>query len=284
MATQNLVWFITGANAGFGLLLTELALSHGHTVVATARSFSKFPDSLKSNPKADLVEVEISGPGSAINAVVAGAIQRHGQIDVLVNNAGFGHLGAVEEVSEAEARYQFDVNFFGLLNFTKAVIPYMREQKSGIIVQVSSGAGLWAGVGGPIYVASKHAVEGLAEGLANEVKPLGIRVHLVEPGIFRTDFLKAASQGKQLGEKKEGYLDNGSIMGGLHQSQPGDPKKAVQRMFEMVTGTGMGQGKEWDLRVPLGSDVYGMRDQKIKSLTETAEKMKDISLSTDFAS
>lgn len=283
MATPKLVWIITGANAGFGLLLTELALSHGHTVVATARTLSKFPESLKSNPNADLVEVEIAGPSSAINAIVTNAKEKYGRIDVLVNNAGFGHLGAVEEVTEEEARYQFDVNFFGLLNFTKAAIPYMREQKSGTIVQVSSGAGLWAGVGGPVYVASKHAVEGLAEGLANEITPLGIRVHLVEPGIFRTDFLKEASKGKQFGKKKEGYLDIGAIMGQLHQNQPGDPQKAVQRMYELVTGTGMAKGKEGDLRVPLGSDVYGMLQQKIKSLTETAEKMKEIAVSTDLA-
>ena len=140
MASTKLVWFITGANSGFGLLLTQLLLSHGHTVIATARSASKFPQSLKDDPKADLVEIEIAGPASAITAAVDAAVARHGRIDVLVNNAGFGLIGTLKEVTEADARYQFNVNFFGLLNFTKAVLPHMRAQNSGVIVHMSSSA------------------------------------------------------------------------------------------------------------------------------------------------
>jgi NAD(P)-dependent dehydrogenase (short-subunit alcohol dehydrogenase family) len=282
MASTKPVWFITGANSGFGLLLTQLLLSHGHTVIATARSASKFPQSLKDDPKVDLVEIEIAGPASAINATVDAAVAKHGRIDVLVNNAGFGLIGALEEVTEADARYQFDVNFFGLLNFTKAVLPHMRAQNSGVIVQMSSGAGIWAGQGAPVYAACKFAVEGLAEGLANEVKPFGIRVHLIEPGIFRTNFLGQVAQGKQVGQKMEGYLDIGGILGGMHRKQPGDPEKGVQRVFEVVMGTNMGERMEWDLRVPLGSDCFGMFDAKIKSLSATLEKMKNITLSTDF--
>ncbi len=282
MASQKLIWLITGVNSGFGLLLAELALAQGHTVIGTARASSKFPQSLKSSPNAELVEVEIAGPGSKITTVVDEAVARYGRLDVLVNNAGFALLGAVEEISEADARYQFDVNFFGLLNFTKAVLPHMRARKAGTIIQVSSGAGLWAGQGGPLYAASKFAVEGLSESLAAEVKPFGIRVHLVEPGIFRTNFLAQVAEGKQTTEKKEGYLDIAGIMKGMHGNQPGDPTKGVQRLFELVTGTGLCAGLQNDLRVPLGSDAHGMLEMKIESFKTTAEKMKSIAQSTDF--
>jgi NAD(P)-dependent dehydrogenase (short-subunit alcohol dehydrogenase family) len=282
MAAQNSVWFITGANSGFGLLLSLLALSHGHTVIATARNASKFPQSLKDAPNAHLLEIEVTAPAAVITSAVDAVVAKHGRIDVLVNNAGFGHMGAVEEVTEQDARYQFDVNFFGLFNFTKAVLPYMRKQNSGVIVQVSSAIGVLAGQGAPIYAASKFAVEGLSEGLANEVKPFGIRVHIVEPGIFRTEFLGQAASGKQVGEKKDGYLDIGSILGGMHGKQPGDPDKGVQRIFEIVTGTGLGAGKEWELRVPLGTDSLAMCQAKVDSLNKSLEKMEEIARSTDF--
>jgi NAD(P)-dependent dehydrogenase (short-subunit alcohol dehydrogenase family) len=281
--TKHPVWLITGANSGFGLLLSLLVLSHGHTVIATARDASKFPQSLRDSPNAELIEIEIAAPASTISSTINAAVAKHGRIDVLVNNAGFGHMGALEEVAEKDARYQFDVNFFGLFNFTKAVLPHMRTQKSGVIVQISSGAGILAGQGGPIYAASKFAVEGLSEGLANEVKAFGIRVHLIEPGIFRTEFLGQVAKGAQVGQKKEGYLDIGSILGNMHGKQPGDPEKGVQRIFEVVTGTGMGAGREWDLRVPLGTDSFGMCETKLKSLSDTLDKMKKIAQSTDFA-
>ncbi|KAI8716192.1 hypothetical protein NCS52_00912300 [Fusarium sp. LHS14.1] len=282
MSSKNLVWFITGANSGFGLLLSQLALSKGHTVVATARSLSKFPQSLRDSPNADLIQVEVTSSSTEIEAVINSAVSKHGRIDVLVNNAGFGHMGAVEEVTEKEVRYQFDVNFFGLFNFTKAVIPHMRAQGSGVILQISSGVGILAGQGAPIYAASKFAVEGLSESMYEELKPLGIRVHIIEPGIFRTDFLKATSEGKNVSTNREGYLDIGGLLKGMHGNQPGDPQKGVERIYEVVTGTGMAVGLEDLLRVPLGSDCHGMLQAKIQMLSETAEKTKGISSSADF--
>ncbi|RSL46523.1 hypothetical protein CEP54_013808 [Fusarium duplospermum] len=282
MSSKNLVWFITGANSGFGLLLSQLALSKGDTVVATARSLSKFPQSLHDSPNADLIEVQMTTSFAEIENTINSVISKHGRIDVLVNNAGFSHIGAVEEVTEKEARYQFDVNFFGLFNFTKAVIPHMRTQGSGVILQISSGTGILAAQGAPLYAASKFAVEGLSESMNQELKPLGIRVHIIEPGIFRTDFLKPSAEGKNVSSNMEGYPDMGSILKGMHGNQPGDPRKGVERIYEVVTGTGMAVGLEDQLRVPLGSDCHGMLQAKIQMLSETAEKTKAISSSTDF--
>ncbi|OAQ70056.1 short chain oxidoreductase protein [Pochonia chlamydosporia 170] len=282
MPSKTLTWFITGANSGFGLLLSRLALSQGHTVIATARSTSKFPPDLAQNPNSHLLELQITSPGEEIAKILNDILTKHNQIDVLVNNAGFAHLGAVEELSEAEARYQFDVNFFGLLNVTKAIIPHMRARKSGVIVQISSGAGVLAGQGGPIYSASKFAVEGLSEAMAVELQSFGIRVHLVEPGIFRTEFLGPVSRGQNISKKVEGYFDIGGVLTGMNGQQPGDPVRGVQRIFDVVTGTGMGRGLEGELRILLGGDVFGMVERKRDMLSGTLEVMKEVAFSTDF--
>ena len=278
MASQQLVWFITGANSGFGLSLAQRVLAHGHIVVATARSLSRFPQALRDQPNVELIEVRIAGPASAITAAIDGAVVRHGRIDVLVNNAGLDILGVLEEETIEQAHYLFDVNFFGLLNFIKAAIPYMRLQNSGVIAQIGSTGGIWVGEGGPLQFTSKFAVERLSEGLANEVKSLGIRVYIFEPGIFRARFLGAVAEGKSLGEKKEGYIDIGSVMQSVHVSQQGDPEEGAQRIYEVVTGTGIGKGMEQELRVPLGLDAMSMVQMK----TEPAGRMREMALSTDF--
>ncbi|KAK1242426.1 hypothetical protein MKX07_000412 [Trichoderma sp. CBMAI-0711] len=277
-----LVWFITGANTGFGLMLADLALSKGDTVIATARSLSKFPEYLTKKPNADLVETEVTASAASIARLVGAAVEKHGRIDILVNNAGFGHFGSVEEVSEEESRYQFDVNFFGLLNFTRAVIPHMRKQGCGVIVQLSSGVGILGPQGAPIYTASKFAVEGLSEAMTHELKPFGIRVHVVEPGVFRTDFLKSIAHGQNVSRHMEGYANMGTLLSTLHEKQPGNPEAGVQRIYEIATGTGMATGLEDQLRFPLGSDCYSMLEAKISMLKETAEKAKSIALSTDY--
>ncbi|KAK7219713.1 hypothetical protein V2G26_007716 [Clonostachys chloroleuca] len=276
-----LIWFITGGNSGFGLLLAQHALAKGDTVIATARSVAKFPKALQTS-SAVLVQIEMTASEAEISSIIDNTVEKHGRIDVLVNNAGFGHMGAVEEISSQEVRYQFDVNFFGLYNFTRAVIPHMRKQGSGVIVQLSSGAGLLGGPGGAVYCASKFAVEGLTESMALELQPFGIRVHLVEPGIFRTDFLKPAAEGRNLGQKKEGYVDIGSAMGAIHGSQPGNPQLGVERIYELVTGTGMAAGLQDQLRMPMGSDCYGMLKKKVAMLSESIEKFEKITASTDY--
>lgn len=282
MASSQRVWFITGGNSGFGLLLARLALSRGDTVIATARDVAKFPEDLRQSAKADLVEAQMTAPGTDIAKIIDSAVSRHGRIDVLVNNAGFGQMGAVEEVTEEEARYQFDVNFFGVLNFSRSVIPHMRSRGSGTIVQISSGVGLLGSPGAPVYSASKQAVEGLSEAMAGELEPFGIRVHIVEPGVFRTDFLGAISRGANVSRPKEGYVDIGGMLSGMHGSQPGNPELGVLRIYELVTGQGVAGGLGSQLRVPLGSDAMGMLGVKLGMLTETQAKLGEVARSTDF--
>lgn len=241
MSASKQVWLITGTNVGFGLELSQLALSHGHTVVATARNPSKYRQALK-DAGADLVSIDMTAPESDMKALVDGIVSKHGRIDVLINNAGYIEAGAVEEVSRAASNRQLNVNLFGTLKFIRGVLPHMRRQRSGVIVNLSSLASMIGGMGYGMYSASKFALEGMSDALADEVRPFGICVHVIEPGYFRTNFLGSFGEGRI--SKIDGYAGMDQILGGLHDKQPGDPKKGMLRLYEVVTGTGMGTGKE----------------------------------------
>lgn len=283
MATTSdasLTWLITGANSGFGLQLAILAARAGHKIIATTRPSAKVPKELN-EAGVYVIKTEITAPATEIAQLVNSLIQRFGHIDVLVNNAGFAQLGSIEEVSDLEARYQFDVNVFGLLNFTRAILPHMRERRSGTIVQFSSIAGLEGGIGYGIYSAAKFAVEGICETLALELKPFNIRVHAIEPGFFRTNFLKSQSGGQYVSRAINGYTSYKEITK-ANGAQPGDPVKAARRIFEVVNGTGMGQGLEWELRIPLGPDALQIAQSKMSSLQKTVERTNLVAGSTDF--
>src|ERR1700759_2111894 len=183
------VWFITGASTGFGRLLAEEVLKAGGKVIATARNLDKVAVLEKQYPQtAKALALDVTNTGQ-IESVVTEAIAKFGRVDVLVNNAGYGVAGAIEEVSEAEFMPMFETNVFGLLQVTRAFLPHLRKQRSGHILNLSSIGGLVASPGMGFYNATKFAVEGISEALAAEVAPLGIRVTIVEPGPFRTDFL-----------------------------------------------------------------------------------------------
>src|SRR5215470_2204669 len=189
----ELVWFITGASRGFGLEIARQALEQGDAVVATARDPRGVEKNLPSAGASLLaVALDVTDEQEAQSAV-ARAVERFGRIDVLVNNAGRGLLGAVEEACAAEVQAVFDANVFGLLTVTRAVLPVMRRQRSGRVLNMSSVGGFSSSAGWGIYCSTKFAVEGLSEALAQELKPLGIFVTSVEPGYFRTDFLDATS-------------------------------------------------------------------------------------------
>jgi NADP-dependent 3-hydroxy acid dehydrogenase YdfG len=189
--TQSIqrVWFITGASTGFGRILAEEVLRTGGKVIATARKLDKVADLEAKYPKAAKVLALDVTDARQVDSVVTQAFALFGQVDVLVNNAGYGVAGAIEEVSEAEFMPMFETNVFGLLKVTRAFLPYLRKQRSGHILNLSSIGGLIGGQGIGMYNATKFAVEGLSEALATELAPLGIRVTVIESGPFRTDFL-----------------------------------------------------------------------------------------------
>lgn len=184
----NRVWFITGCSTGFGAALARAVLKQGDRVVVTSRKVEATHQFVGEFPgRAIPMELDVTRP-QMVQHIVQQAIEQTGHIDVLVNNAGYGIVGAVEEVSDAEARQVFETNVMGLLHVTRAVLPHMRQRRSGHVINMSSMTGLFAPAGFGFYSGTKFAVEGLTEAMAAELKPLGIRVTLVEPGPFRTNF------------------------------------------------------------------------------------------------
>jgi NAD(P)-dependent dehydrogenase (short-subunit alcohol dehydrogenase family) len=235
-STQIRTWFITGASTGFGRILAEELLKAGNNVVATARKVEQVADLQKKYPKtAKALALDVTNEAQ-IEAAAKAAIAQFGQIDVLVNNAGYGITGAVEEVSEDEYGPVFATNVFGLVNVTKAFLPHMRKRKAGHILNLSSIGGLMGLPGWGYYNATKFAVEGLSEALAIEVAPLGIHVTIIEPGPFRTDFL-----GRSGVVAKKRIADYEEIVGKTRAyredqtgKQRGDPLRAVHAMMQVV--------------------------------------------------
>jgi len=186
-------WFVTGTSQGIGLELVKKVLAAGDNVVAASRSsISSILDLEADSGRFLPIQMDLKNEESIVKGVLK-AIEKFGRIDVLVNNAGYGLLGGIEESSKEEVQDNFDVNVFGLLSVTRAVLPFMRKANSGHIFNISSVFGLIAGAGWGIYCATKFAVEGLSEALAQEVQPFGIQVTIIEPGYFRTNFLNAGS-------------------------------------------------------------------------------------------
>jgi len=237
IAQKDRRWFITGASSGFGRLMAEYLASIGAKVVATARNVKTLQDLMIRHPGQVLtLQLDVTDQHS-IDEAVADAIARVGHIDVLVNNAGYGVAGAVEEVTESEYMPMFDTNVFGLINLTKALLPQFRERRSGMIVNFSSIGGLIGSAGWGYYNATKFAVEGLSEALAAELEPLGVHVMVVEPGPFRTDFL-----GRSGVEAKQIILDYEPTAGKTREyfrsqagKQPGDPQRAVEAVVAAVS-------------------------------------------------
>ncbi len=229
------VWLITGASTGFGRALAEAVLDHGDRVVATARDPAAVEDLARREPeRARAIALDVTDRERA-REVVATAVEALGRIDVVVNNAGVGLLGAVEELSEDQLRGQFETNVFGVLNVTRAALPQLRRQRSGHLVQMSSVGGVRANPGHGIYAATKFALEGLSEALAKEVAHLGIRVTIVEPGPFRTDF---AGRSMTSAEPIDDYAE---VMGPMQErfgemdgTQAGDPALAAVAIIAAV--------------------------------------------------
>ncbi|MFF0424103.1 oxidoreductase [Streptomyces sp. NPDC004520] len=243
------VWLITGANSGFGRAFTEAAVAAGDVVVAAARRAGTLDDLVAAHPdQVHAVTLDVTDP-AAVDRVVAEVAERHGRIDVLVNNAGRTHVGSVEETSDAELRSLFDVHVFGPAALTRAVLPHMRARRSGAIVQLSSVGGQMSMAGFGAYSATKFALEGMSEALAAEVGPLGIKVLVVEPGAFRTSLF---GNGSLSGDTIADYADTvgatRAFVEGGDGGQAGDPAKAAAAVLAALNAD------ETPLRLALGDD------------------------------
>jgi len=229
------VWFVTGASTGFGRILCEELLKTDAIVVATARKVADISDLAADPSRCRALVCDVTDPVQ-VEAAIQGALEAFGRIDVLVNNAGYGLIGAVEEVSDQEVRQMFDVNVFGVMNVLRAALPSMRAQRSGHILNISSTAGLLAFAGSATYASTKHALEGLSEGLKYELDPLGIHVTLVEPGPFRTDFAgrSIAFAAKEISDYADTAGKRRVSIRDYNGKQAGDPLKAVQAMMALT--------------------------------------------------
>jgi NAD(P)-dependent dehydrogenase (short-subunit alcohol dehydrogenase family) len=271
------VWLITGSSRGIGRALSEAVLAAGHRLVATARNPKQLSDLVErygDNVRA--IALDVTDERAAL-AAVQSAVDVFGRLDVVVNNAGYGDVASIEDTSMTDFRAQIETNLFGVINVTKAAIPVMRRQRAGHILQFSSVGGRVGPVGRGAYAAAKWGVEGFSEVLAKEVGPLGIKVTIVEPGGFRTDF---AGSSTSIAPDNPAYADTVGAVARFQREyngvQPGDPKKAAAALLHVATLD------EPPLRLPLGSDAARAVQEAERARSEADKKWRQLSESTDF--
>jgi len=280
MKPQQKVWYITGASKGLGLSLVKQLLSAGHKVAATSRSLADLENAVGTDNANFLpLAVDLKDEAS-VNSSVNAAVSAFGQIDVVVNNAGYGLIGSLEELSDKESRDNFEINVFGMLNVIRNVMPQLRKQRSGHIINISSiggFSGAFPGFG--IYCATKFAVVGLSESLSAEAKTFGIKVTVVQPGYFRTNFLSAGSiavPANQIDDYAEVRESQQAHEVSIDGNQPGDPEKAVAAMIEVANA------ENPPLHLFLGQDAYQMADLKILSVQNDMDKWEGLATATGF--
>ncbi len=277
-AQAGKVWLITGASTGFGRELAEHLLQQGERVVATARKPEQLAELAAAHPATALALPLDVTRQQQVDAAVKAALDHFGQIDVLVNNAGYGMVGAIEESAEDEFGPMFATNVFGLIRVTQAVLPHMRERAAGTIVNLSSIGGLVASPGFGMYNATKFAVEGLSEALSQEVKPLGIHVMIVEPGPFRTAFL--GRSGVSANRHIEGYEQTSGKMRAYFKDmdgkQAGDPQKGVAAIVKAV------ESETPPLHLLLGASTIPRLKGKIDALLKDVAAWEETTVGADF--
>lgn len=277
MNKQSKVWFVTGSSTGFGRSIVEDLIARGERVVATARDPRTLSDLVARAPERVLALALDVTKREQIASAVKAASERFGAIDVLVNNAGYSIVGAVEETSEAELRAAFETMFFGAVAMTQAVLPAMRERRSGTIVQITSVGGFITAPGFGPYCAVKHALEAISEALAAEVAPLGLSVLIVEPGAFRTRLFGAAFRSMPV---LDAYQETvGPTRAYVEQSegkQPGDPEKAARAIIDTVNAGSS------NLRLPLGADAVQNIRAKLQRVTADVDSAEGVALATAF--
>ena len=275
---MNKVWFITGCSTGFGRYLAMEALAKGYLVVVAARNPNDVKDIVANYANTSLVvKLDVTVPAQ-ITSSVNEAIEKFGKIDVLVNNAGIGYFGAIEESEEAEVRRMFEINVFGLAHMTQAVLPIMRKQRSGHILNIASIGGLRSFPGVGFYNATKYAVDGLSESLSKEVAPLGIKVTIVAPSGFRTDWA-----GRSANDSKIVIDDYATTAGknkgdirGYSGNQPGDPVRAAKAMIQVV------ETENPPLRLLLGAAALKGARIKLEELKNDFDAWAQVSEGADF--
>jgi NAD(P)-dependent dehydrogenase (short-subunit alcohol dehydrogenase family) len=271
-------WLVTGSSRGLGRAFAETALRAGHRVAATARRIESL-QSLREEfgDRALPLQLDVTDAQQASD-VVRTTIDIFGDLDVLVNNAGYGNVAPIEETSLQEFREQIETNLFGVIIMTKAVLPYFHERKAGRIFQISSIGGRIGPVGRAPYAAAKFGVEGFSESLAKEVGPLGIRVTIVEPGGFRTDFAGSSTTLRSGGPDYETTVGRGvRFQLDFNGKQPGDPAKAASVLLELALSD------EPPLRILLGRDAYEAAEKNDEARLALTRGSKTLSLSTDFS-
>jgi NAD(P)-dependent dehydrogenase (short-subunit alcohol dehydrogenase family) len=277
---KSKTWFVTGASKGLGLALVKKLLQEGYRVAATSRNVKELQQAVGAAAREVFLPLAVDLKNeNSVEKGIKETVTHFGSIDVVVNNAGYGLTGSLEELSDEEVRQNFDINVFGVLNVIRKALPYMRKQQSGHIFNIASIGGFigtFPGFGS--YTATKFAMHGFSESLAEEVKPFGIKVSIVSPGYFRTEFLDAS-----LGTPKNEIADYKLVrevqrthQNDINHNQAGDPVKAAGVMIAVA------EQKEPPLHVFLGKDAYQMADNKIKAIQQDMAAVKELATATDI--
>jgi len=275
------VWFVTGASQGMGMVLVKELLSEGYRVAATSRSIGKLTRELGTKTERFLpLEVDLVNEASVADAVRS-TLAHFGSLDVVVNNAGYGQLGTVEEVTDAEARANYDVNVFGVLNVLRASLPQLRDRRAGHVFNISSIGGYVGGFSGwGIYCSSKFALAGLSEALSEDLQPFGVKVTLVYPGYFRTNFLgqDAVARPRQpIAAYESARASERQHLDSINGNQPGDPQKLSRALIEAY------RLKNPPLHLFLGTDAVAMAESKLAVVEQALDQHRALSTSTDYA-
>ena len=273
------VWLVTGAAKGFGFEITKAALASGDKVIASVRTKpEQLATALEYNPDLFIVQMDVTNEAQ-VQAAVASGVAHFGHLDVVVNNAGYGMVAAIEEATDAEARRQYDTNVFGVLNVVRAVLPVLRRQQSGHIINISSLYAYGALAGWALYGSTKFAIEGISQGLAVELAPFGIHATAVAPGLFNTDFLSAESfvitshpitdyDATTVGQMRAGSAQ-------FHGQQPGDPTKLAQVIVQLA------HTEQPPVHLPIGQDAVDMYHENAASMGQEIADWLPISTTTD---
>jgi len=277
MMNANKVWYVTGASKGLGLSLVKKVLAEGYRVAATSRSVAQLQDAVGKHENFLALEVNLADNESIWESVQK-THKHFGSIDVVVNNAGYGIGGAAEELSDKEIKDSFDINVFATIHVVQYVLPFMRAQCSGSIINIASIAGFAAATGWGMYAATKFAVVGFTEVLAEDVRDFGIKVTVAEPGAFRTEFLSGESLvvSKNKMDAYQSVRDSHARYQIMNGAQAGDPDKAAEVFIALV------ENPNPPVRLFMGTDAYTRANAKLELIKAELEQWKELSFSTDF--